>query len=100
MRVLAFVPDLMDRSKLGAGVEFVRTIDELADAEPGDVVLIDLARAASLPVLADGVRSIAFGSHVDDERLAAARAAGIDDVLPRSVFFRRAAAPTPGFWTL
>ena len=35
-------------------------------------------------------RVIAFGSHVDAELLAAARAAGCDEVLPRSKFFARA----------
>jgi hypothetical protein len=35
---------------------------------------------------------VAFGSHVDDEQLLAARAAGADRVLPRSRFFRDPAA--------
>ena len=34
-----------------------------------------------------GVRVIGFGSHVDVARLKAARAAGCDEVLPRSAFF-------------
>lgn len=32
------------------------------------------------------IRCLAFGPHVDTERLAAAKAAGFDDVLPRSRF--------------
>ena len=32
-------------------------------------------------------RLVAFGSHVDAQRLKAARAAGCDEVLPRSAFF-------------
>ena len=44
--------------------------------------------AAVVPTLrAAGVRVIAFGSHVDVARLKAARAAGCDEVLPRSAFF-------------
>jgi DNA-binding NarL/FixJ family response regulator len=35
------------------------------------------------------VRLIAFGSHVDVERLREARSAGFDEVLPRSEFTRR-----------
>jgi hypothetical protein len=35
-------------------------------------------------------RVIAFGSHVNEEQLAAATAAGVE-ALPRSVFFRRLA---------
>jgi hypothetical protein len=35
-------------------------------------------------------RVVAFGSHVDDDTLAAARSAGAE-ALPRSVFFRRLA---------
>jgi hypothetical protein len=92
-RVLAYVPDLMDRSKLAVlpdEVVFVRALDALGAAEPGDVVLLDISRG-SLPDLADGVRSIGFGSHVDDDARDAARAAGVDEVLPRSVFFRRLA---------
>ena len=41
-----------------------------------------------MPALqAAGVRVIGFGSHVDVARLKAARAAGCDEVLPRSAFF-------------
>jgi hypothetical protein len=69
-RVLAYVPDLMDRSKIGPDVEHVRSVAALERAEPGDVVIIDLARCDTLPVLVAGVRSIAFGSHVDETRLA------------------------------
>jgi hypothetical protein len=36
-----------------------------------------------------GIRVIGFGPHVDDELLQAARTAGVDEVLPRSAFFRR-----------
>ena len=94
MRVLAFVPDLMDRSRLsGLDVTFVARPDELAAAEAGDVVVVDLSREgvlAALGALSGGVRTIGFGSHVDRGLLDAARAAGCDEVMARSEFFRRA----------
>jgi hypothetical protein len=95
MTTYAFVPDLMDRSRLGGlDVTFVSDPSALADASPGDVVVVDLARPAVLEALAgvpDGVRTIGFGSHVDRDLLDAAREAGCDEVMARSEFFRRAA---------
>jgi hypothetical protein len=91
-RVAAFVPDLMDRSRLGGlDVEFVGDPAGLVATE-AELVVVDLGRPGALevlPVLA-GRRTIAFGSHVDRELLDAARAAGCDEVMPRSEFFRRA----------
>jgi len=43
-----------------------------------------------LDVLGDvGARTVGFAAHVDEELMAAASAAGCDEVLARSVFFRR-----------
>lgn len=91
--VVALVPDLMDRSRLGTDprVSFVRTVDELL-SEPRRVAFVDLDRCddEQLSLLAAAVPvTIGFGPHVDDARLAAASAAGFDDVMARSVFFRR-----------
>ena len=90
--IRAFVPDLMDRSRLNGipGVEFVASPDALA-AEGADVVVVDLSRPGVLDALARliDVRTIGFGSHVDRDLLAAARDAGCDLVLTRSGFFRR-----------
>ncbi|HEX2038571.1 MAG TPA: hypothetical protein VHF47_02440, partial [Acidimicrobiales bacterium] len=88
-RVAAYVPDLMDRSRLLSlpDVTFVGSPDELAGVE-ADVVVVDLSRPGVLdllPSLADR-RVVAFGSHVDTALLDAARAAGAE-VLPRSRFF-------------
>ena len=103
-RVVAYVPDLMDRSRLARGgdVAFVATPAELAAAAEGaDVVVVDLSRPGVLDALPglSGVRTIGFGSHVDRELLEAARGAGCDEVLPRSRFFARVeeilAAPPP-----
>lgn len=91
-RVAAYVPDLMDRSKLAAAgdVTFVSAPSDLAEVG-ADVVVVDLSRPGVLEALPDlaGARTVGFGSHVDRELLAAARAAGCDEVLPRSRFFAR-----------
>jgi hypothetical protein len=84
----------MDRSRVSgavAGVHFVARPDDLSDAPAGATVVVDLSRDGVLPALAglDGRRRIGFGSHVDRERLEAARQAGCDLVLARSEFFRR-----------
>ena len=104
--VLAFVPDLMDRSKVAAAggdrVRFVSTPEalavELTTALP-DLVVIDLGRPGALDAVAEVVaagrsveprpRMVGFGSHVDRDLLDAAQAAGCDEVLARSAFFGR-----------
>lgn len=81
MNVVAFAPDLMDRSKISAavpGVQFV-TLDQLATVD-ADLVLIDLSRpgaADSLP----NAKWIGFASHVNLPQLEGGT------VLPRSRFF-------------
>lgn len=89
----AFVDDLMDRSRLQGlpgAVTFVRRLD--AVPPDTDVVIVDLARhgavVAELRARLPNARIAAFGSHVDTDALDAARAAGADVVVPRSVFFR------------
>lgn len=90
----------MDRSKVqaagGGAVRFVAAAAELVDAASDPsvrLVVVDLSRPGTLDTLpalaAAGVRTIGFGSHVDHDLLEAARAAGCDEVLPRSAFFRR-----------
>ena len=99
MTVVAYVPDLMDRSKVAAaapGTRFARTPADLAaGAGPGVVVVADLARPGAVDGLgaaaAAGARTIGFGSHVDRATLAAAAAAGVGEVMPRSEFYRRLA---------
>lgn len=92
-RIAAYVPDLMDRSKVAAAagegeVTFVRTPADLA-AVGAEVVVVDLARPGVVDALAQlaATRSIGFASHVDRTLLEAARAAGCQEVLPRSRFF-------------
>ena len=90
----AITTDLMDRSKISGAFEDVRVVRPGGDLAGASVVLVDLALGGALDdALATGARVIAYGSHVDDERLAAARAAGAE-AMPRSVFFRRLADGT------
>ena len=53
-------------------------------------MVVDLSRPGVLEVLGDiGVRTVGFAAHVEEELMAAASTAGCDEVLARSVFFRR-----------
>lgn len=95
MAVVAYVPDLMDRSKVSAAapeVTFVGRPGALAAAASGDdLVVADLDRPGVLDVLADvvstGARVVGFASHVDGPVLEAATARGCR-AMPRSRFFR------------
>ena len=100
--VVALVGDLMDRSRFGAlgaqsvDVRFVRTAEQLDEQlqglTPPVTVVVDLARPDALEGIAAGhrqaARVLAYGSHVDRDRLDAAHAAGAE-VLARSAFFSR-----------
>ena len=93
--VVAYVPDLMDRSRLPAGVRFVDRPDDLAGWE-ADLVLVDLGRPGALEAAArQPGRVIGFAAHVDDDLLARAAALGVE-ALPRSRFFRRVRAIVGG----
>ena len=90
----AVTTDLMDRSKISGAIEGVRVVRPGGDLAGATVVLVDLSLDGALhDALATGARVIAYGSHVDEETLAAARAAGAE-AMPRSVFFRRLADGT------
>ena len=93
-RVAAYVPDLMDRSRL-AGVGDVTFVDQpsgLASLE-ADVVVVDLTRPGvleALPTVAQGgSRIIGFANHTRRDLLEAAHAAGCSEVMARSAFFSR-----------
>ncbi|MDZ4826519.1 MAG: DNA-binding response regulator [Actinomycetota bacterium] len=101
MRVVAIVPDLLDRSRvaaaLGDQVEFADDSSPCTGAgSPVDVVVVDLGRrseaVASVRAALPDVRIVAFAPHVDNAAMDAARAAGADIVMPRSRFFRDVAA--------
>lgn len=93
-RVVAYAPDLIDRSRIqavaGADVETVDRLDRLAErARSSPLVVVDLGRPGVLDALAGASGTvIGFASHVDRETIDAARAAGVD-ALARSEFFRR-----------
>jgi CheY-like chemotaxis protein len=109
--ILAIVDDLMFTSKiktaagrLGVAVGFVRSSDaalsEMRREAPA-LVIVDLnsARADPLgtvasmkqdPALAH-IPIVGFVSHVQGDLIAAARQAGVDDVLARSAFTARLA---------
>lgn len=98
MRV-AFVPDLMDRSRLNGIPDLVivsnaGALDAIAGMGPGDVVAVDLSRAGALEaaarVVKTGAKVIGFASHVDSDTMRTANAAGVV-AMARSAFFGRAA---------
>ena len=93
--VVAMVTDLMDQSRIRAAIPDVAFVREPGATAGAAVVVVDLGRSAEriaeIRAITAG-RIIAFGAHVDDAALAAARAAGADVVLPRSRFFHDPAA--------
>lgn len=96
-RTVVVTGDLMDRSKISAALEdavFARNVAIAIELAPElELAVVDLRVASAddiATLVARGARVVAFGSHVDESVLAAARSAGAD-ALPRSVFFRRVA---------
>jgi CheY-like chemotaxis protein len=106
--VLAAVDDIMFASKitttarqLGVEVVFVKRADAWKSAAPASpsLVILDLNSrrldplGAVAAIKADpafsGVPTIGFVSHVQGELVAAARRAGVDEVLARSAFVER-----------
>jgi PleD family two-component response regulator len=107
--ILAALDDLMFTSRIttaaaaaGAELRLARTADAVLDAARQlgpSVILMDLncravdplatlSRLKSDPALA-AIRVVGFASHVQADVIAAARAAGADDVLARSAFVAR-----------
>ncbi len=101
MQTVALVSDLMDRSRLSAAVADIRFVTDASQCPGAHVVVIDLARfgadVEAVRAAAPEARIIGFGPHVDRALLEDARAAGADEVLPRSQLFRdvNAALATP-----
>lgn len=105
-RVIAVVPDLFFASRItatakAAGVEVAllgmpQALERIA-SEPPDLVLLDLHADGDAPALVRalkqdtrtrGVQVVAFGSHVETERLKAVREAGAEHAMARSAFTR------------
>jgi DNA-binding NarL/FixJ family response regulator len=95
MKVVAYVPDLLDRSKVAAAgdVSFVDRPEQLAEAatsSAADVVVVDLTRPGVVDVVRDiPVPVIAFANHTRRDLMEAAIAAGASQVMARSAFFAR-----------
>jgi hypothetical protein len=99
MRVLALVTDLMFGSRIaaeakaaGVQVQILRKPEQLAEAE-GDILLADLnlqgaATAAATWAGKEGRRVIGFVSHLDVAAIAAAREAGVQEIMARSRFIQ------------
>ena len=90
MNVAAYVPDLMDRSKVAAaapGATFVARVDDLASVD-ADLVVLDLTRPGAVDVIPRlHARTVGFCRHTMTDVIAAATEAGCDRVLVRSEFF-------------
>jgi hypothetical protein len=100
--VLAFVDDLMDRSRISAAfpdVTYTRTVP--ADASAA-LVIVDLPRygerVGAIRAALPSATIVAFGPHVDQAARVVALREGADEVFARSVFFRdpQAAVQTSG----
>jgi len=90
VKVAAYVPDLMDRSKVAAaapGATFVARAADLAGVE-ADLVVLDLTRPGAVDVIPSlQARTVGFCRHTMRDVIAAAEDAGCDRVLVRSEFF-------------
>jgi hypothetical protein len=106
-RVVAFVPDLLFGSNvagaLGAAGMEVQLVPALpAGSVAADVLVVDLTAETAERIAAvselraggalDGVRTLAFYSHVEAGVRGAAEQAGFDVVVPRSRMAREGAA--------
>ncbi len=94
--VVAYVPDLLDRSKVAAAssaVTFVPSPAQLAEAaerEGADLVVVDLTRPGVVEALSGvSVPVVGFANHTRRDLMDAALAAGAAQVLARSAFFSR-----------
>jgi len=93
-RVVAYVPDLMDRSKIRAVAPDATFVADPAGLAPAaveaDVVVVDLTRPGVVDVLPSIEGTVVgFANHTARQLMDEARAAGCDQVLARSAFFSR-----------
>lgn len=87
--IVAFVPNLMDRSRFPSTVTFISSADDLADHAPR-LVVVDIDRCEDLAsFVVEGAEIIGFGPHVESALADQATKAGYSRVLTRSVFFKR-----------
>ncbi len=89
MKIAAVIPNLFDRSRFGGKVTFIDTADEVK-ALNVERVIVDLDRCDDpTSFRLDGIHVVGFGPHIDSGLFQKAVDAGFDEVMPRSVFFRR-----------
>ncbi len=89
MTIVAHVPNLFDRSRFQGKATFVETPDE-ARAHNPELLIVDLDRCDDAEGFRiDGATVIGFGPHVDSALHQRAADCGYNEVLPRSVFFKR-----------
>lgn len=91
-RIVAYVPDVMDRSKVAAAGDCIfvsRPADLAGLCAAADLVVVDLTRPGVVEVLPLDAKVIGFANHTSRDVMDAARAAGCAEVLPRSDFFAR-----------
>ena len=98
MPILALVRDLLFASKItatarSAGIEVKIIRDPAQLPNEGDRLFVDLNQPAALEAAirwkdATAGEVVGFVSHVDSEKIRAARQAGIDRIMPRSRFDR------------
>jgi hypothetical protein len=92
MKIVALMDDLMDRSRLAGPLPDTVFVDDVGDTADADIVIVELGRnwhvIDAVRRAAPDAHIVAFGPHVDETMLAAARIGGADVVLTRSQFFR------------
>lgn len=100
VQAVAFVDDLLDRSKLEAalpGVRFARAVGEAVGAR---VVVVDLSRHRDLVVelhaTVPDARIVCYGRHTDSGALEQALRDGASAAVARSRFFRDPVSLTRG----
>ena len=86
--VVAYVPNLIDRSRFGSSVEFINRLSLLTDVE-ANVLIVDLSSPGVLAHLPENQYVIGYAPHVDETLLDEASVSGCNEALARSVFFRR-----------
>ena len=94
MRVIAYVPDLIDRSRITNVAPDARFVESPADlpsaSSEADIALIDISRKGAVEVVSglQCSRVVGFTNHTDRAAMETARAAGAV-AMPRSEFFIR-----------
>ena len=86
--VVAYVPNLMDRSRFGSSVEFINRLSLLTEVE-ANVLIVDLSSPGVLAHLPENQYVIGYAPHVEETLLDEASVSGCNEALARSVLFRR-----------